>query len=137
VASLDAVSTIVVGMLVGGMAYLVFVYARRYLSRRRHRPSMQHSVKVSDARLYSGYQAITTTSEGVNIVRELQETSEEYARRMAERLAELGMARLGETYLHARFRDAVPASLVEELDRLEPEVLSAIEQLKESETVRG
>ncbi|MCA1687121.1 MAG: hypothetical protein LC714_00615 [Actinobacteria bacterium] len=33
------------------------------------------------------------------------------------------------------FRDAVPATLVEEFDRLEPEALSAIERLKE--TVSG
>ncbi len=46
------------------------------------------------------------------------------------------MARLGEIYLYARFRDAVPATLVEEFDRLEPEVLSAIEHLKEEEAVR-
>ena len=45
------------------------------------------------------------------------------------------MARLGEIYLYARFRDAVPATLVEEFDRLEPEVLSTIERLKEAEAV--
>jgi hypothetical protein len=43
---------------------------------------------------------------------------------------EPGMARLGKIYLHACFRDAIAATLVEEFDRLEPEALSAIEQLK-------
>jgi MoxR-like ATPase len=76
-------------------------------------------------------------SRRVGIVREPQETPEGYTRRAANRLGKPGMARLGEIYLHARFRDAVPAALVEEFDRLEPEVLSAIEQLKEVETVRG
>ena len=35
-------------------------------------------------------------------------------------------------YLYARFRDAVPAALVEEFDRLEPEALSAISRSKET-----
>jgi hypothetical protein len=45
------------------------------------------------------------------------------------------MARLGEIYLYARFRDAVPATLVEEFDRLEPQTFAAIERLKEAQTV--
>jgi protein-glutamine gamma-glutamyltransferase len=135
VASLDPISIIIVGMLVG-MAYLAFVYTRRHLVRRRRKPSMQRSVKVSDARLYSRYRTITTALEGAGMVREPQETPEAYARRAARRLDDPGMARLGEIYLHARFRDAVPATLVEEFDRLEPQVLSAIERLKEAEAVR-
>jgi hypothetical protein len=130
VASLDPVSIIIVGMLVG-MAYVVFVYTRRHLGRRRRKPSVQRSVKVSDARLYSRYRAITTDLYGVGITREPQETPEEYARRAAERLGEPGMARLGEIYLYARFRDAVPAALVEEFDHLEPTVFKAVERLKE------
>ena len=134
VASLDPLSIIVVGALVGG-ASLVFVHARKYLARRRRKPSMQRSIKVSDARLYSRYRAVTGALEEAGIVREPQETPEEYARRAAERLGEPALARLGEIYLYARFRDAVPATLVEEFDRLEPEALFAIEQLKEA--VRG
>jgi protein-glutamine gamma-glutamyltransferase len=130
VASLDPLSIIVVGALVGG-AYLIVVHARRYLTRRRRKPLMQHSIKVSDARLYSRYWAITTAMTEAGIVREPQETPEEYARRAAERLGEPGMAQLGEIYLYARFRNAVPAALVEEFDRLEPEVFLAIERLKE------
>ena len=34
----------------------------------------------------------------------------------------------GEIYLYARFRDAVPAALVEEFDRLEPAVLAATQR---------
>jgi hypothetical protein len=49
---------------------------------------------------------------------------------------EPGTARLGEIYLHARFRDAVPAALVGEFDRLEPKVLAATERLKEAQTTR-
>jgi hypothetical protein len=45
------------------------------------------------------------------------------------------MARLGEIYLYARFRDAVPATLVQEFDHLEPQALAAIERLKERQTV--
>jgi hypothetical protein len=130
VASLDPVSIVIVGALVS-LAYLVFVYARRHLARRRRKPSMQRSVKVSDARLYSRYRAITTALEGVGVAREPQETPEEYARRAAQRLGEPGMARLGEIYLYARFRDAVPAALVEEFGHLEPTVFKAIGQLKE------
>ena len=93
---------------------------------------MQRSIKVSDARLYSRYRAITGALEEAGIVREPQETPEEYARRAAERLGEPGMARLGEIYLYARFRNAVPVTLVEEFDRLEPEALATIDRLKES-----
>ena len=132
-ASLDPASIIVVGLMVGGV-YLAFVYARRRLSRRR-KPPVQGSIRVSDARLYSRYRAITTALEEAGVARWPQETPEEYARRAAERLGEPGMARLGEIYLYARFRDAVPAALVEEFNRLEPEVFSAIERLKE--TVSG
>jgi hypothetical protein len=46
------------------------------------------------------------------------------------------MARLGEIYLYARFRDAVPAALVKEFDQLEPTVLAATERLKEPQTAR-
>jgi protein-glutamine gamma-glutamyltransferase len=134
VASLDPLSIIVVGALVGG-ACLIFVHARRYLARRRRKPSIQRSVKVSDARLYSRYRVITGALQEAGIVRGAHETPEEYARRAAERLGEPGMARLGEIYLYARFRDAVPAALVEEFDRLEPVAFSAIERLQE--TVSG
>jgi protein-glutamine gamma-glutamyltransferase len=134
VASLDPLSIVVVGALVGATC-LAFIHARRHLARRRRKPSIQRSIKVSDARLYSRYSAITGALEGAGIVRKPQETPEEYARRAAERLGEPALARLGEIYLYARFRDAVPATLVEEFDRLEPEALFAIEQLKE--TVSG
>jgi hypothetical protein len=131
VASLDPVSIIIAGALVS-LAYLIFVYFRRHLLRRRRKPSMQRSVKVSDARLYSRYRAITARLHEVGVAREPHETPEEYARRAAERLDEPGMARLGEIYLYARFRDAVPAALVEEFDHLEPAVFKAIEQLEEA-----
>jgi hypothetical protein len=131
VASLDPASIIFVGALVSA-AYLASVYALRYLVRRRRKPALQRPVKVSDARLYTRYRAITNALEGAGIVREPQETPEEYARRAAQRLGEPGMARLGEIYLYARFRDAVPATLVEEFDRLEPGAHSAIEGLKET-----
>jgi transglutaminase-like putative cysteine protease len=134
VASLDPASILIAGMLVGGM-YLVFVYSRRHLSHRRG-PPVQGSVKVSDARLYSRYRTITTTLEEAGVARRPQETPEEYARRAAKRLGEPGMARLGEIYLYARFRDTVPAVLAEEFDRLEPTALAAIERLQEPETAR-
>jgi hypothetical protein len=51
-------------------------------------------------------------------------------------LGEPGMARLGEIYLHARFRDAVPLTLVEEFDRLEPAAFAAVEKLEEENRVR-
>jgi protein-glutamine gamma-glutamyltransferase len=135
VASLDPVSIIVVGTLVGAVCS-AFAYGRRYLTRRYRKPAIQRSVKVSDARLYSRYRAITTALEGSGIVREPHETPEEYARRASEKLDEPGMARLGEIYLHARFRDAVPLTLVEEFDRLEPAAFAAVEKLEEENRVR-
>jgi hypothetical protein len=47
------------------------------------------------------------------------------------------VARLGEIYLYARFRNAVPAGLVEEFDRLEPEALAAAEKAREASRVRS
>src|ERR687897_1534459 len=93
---------------------------------------MARPIKVSDARLYSRYKKITTALEGIGIVREPQEPPEQYARRAAHELHEPGMNRLGEIYLYARFRNAVPSTLVEEFDRLEPQTLAAIERLQET-----
>jgi protein-glutamine gamma-glutamyltransferase len=135
VARLDPASIIVVGILVGG-AYLLFFYARKIFARRRRKPTVRHLIKVSDARLYSRYRAITSALEGVGIAREPQETPEQFARRAARRLDEPGMGRLGEIYLYARFRDAVPARLAEEFDLLEPQALAAIERLKTTQTVK-
>ena len=136
VANLDPVSIIVAGLLLGG-ASLLFVYGRKYLAKKRQRPNPKHSVRVSDARLYSRYKALQAAFEEAGIAREEHETPEEYARRAAEELEEPGVARLGEIYLYARFRNAVPAALAEEFDRLEPEALAASERLKEANKVRG
>ena len=56
--------------------------------------------------------------------------------RTSEVLGELGIARLGEIYLHARFRDAVPTALVEEFVHLEPKAFAAVERLQAAEIVR-
>jgi hypothetical protein len=127
VARFDPASILVVGALVGGV-YLAFFYARRLLSRRRE-PLRVRPIKVSDARLYSRYGRITNALEEAGITRGPQETPEQYARRAAGSLGEPAMGRLGEIYLYARFRDAVPATLVEEFDDLEPQALAAIERL--------
>ena len=132
VAHLDPASILVVGSLVGGLS-LMIVYARKHLAHRRRKPSARRPVRVSDARLYSRYRAITTALEGAGIVRKPQETPEEYARRASEALGVPGIARLGEIYLHARFRNAVPAALVEEFDSLEPTARTAVEKLKAAE----
>jgi hypothetical protein len=71
------------------------------------------------------------------MVREAGETPEEFARRAADEVGEPAVARLGEIYLYARFRDAVPLALVEEFDRLEPEVFATINRLKEAASVNG
>ncbi len=136
VAGLDPVSIIVVAFLVGG-ASLLFVYGRRHLAKRRRQPDPQRSVRVSDVRLYSRYRAIAYAFEEAGITREEHETPEEYARRAAEELCEPGVARLGEIYLYARFRNAVPAEMSEEFDRLEPDALAAVEKLKETQKVQG
>jgi hypothetical protein len=133
VARLDPASIIIVGLLIGG-AYLAFFYTRKFVAHRNRKTVMVRPIKVSDARLYSRYKKVTGALEGIGIVRESHETPEQYARRAARTLDEPGMARLGEIYLYARFRDAVPATLVEEFDRLEPQTLAAIERLKETQT---
>ena len=134
VARLDPASIIVVGLLVGG-AYLVFFYTRKFVAYRNRETLVVRPIKVSDARLYSRYKKVTTALEEIGIVRESQETPEQYARRAAHELHEPGMNRLGEIYLYARFRDAVPSTLVEEFDRLEPQALAAIERVREAQTV--
>lgn len=45
------------------------------------------------------------------------------------------MKLLGEIYLYARFRDAVPAEMVKEFDNLEPVVSAAIQRLREAASV--
>jgi hypothetical protein len=130
VAGLDPASIIVAGMLTAG-AYLLFFCARKLLARRRGPQQAGSPVRVSDARLYGRYRAITGALEGVGIARGPQETPERYARRAALRLDEPGMERVGEIYLYARFRDAVPAAFAEEFDLLEPRVFAAVERLRE------
>src|SRR5918997_141930 len=132
VARLDPASIIIVGLL-GGGAYLVFFYTRKFVAYRSRETVVVRPIKVSDARLYSRYKKVTTALEDIGIVREPQETPEQYARRAARTLSEPGMARLGEIYLYARFRDAVPATPVQEFDRLEPQTLAAIERQKETQ----
>src|SRR5215217_5353507 len=134
VARLDPASIIIVGLLFGG-AYLLLFYARKFVAHRNRKTVMVRPIKVSDARLYSRYNKLTDALEEIRIVRRPQETPEQYARRAARTLDEPGMNRLGESYLYARFRDAVPATLVEEFDRLEPETLAAIERLQVAQTV--
>ena len=134
VARLDPASIIIVGLLVGG-ANLVFFYTRKFIAYRSRETLVVRPIKVSDARLYSRYKRITTALEEIGIVREPHETPKQYARRAAHELDEPGMTQLGEIYLYARFRNAVPSSLVEEFDRLEPQTLAAIEQLKDAQTV--
>jgi protein-glutamine gamma-glutamyltransferase len=134
VARLDPASILAAGTLVGGL-YLAFVYFRKRLSSRRQAQDRE-PVSVSDARLYGRYREVTAALEDAGIARHPQETPEEHARRAAETLEEPGMARLGEIYLYARFRDAVPAALVEEFDYLQPAVLAATQRLKEAQTSR-
>jgi transglutaminase-like putative cysteine protease len=134
VARLDPASIIIVGLLVGG-AYLAFFYTRKLLAYRKREPVVVRPIKVSDARLYSRYREVTNALEEIGVAREPQETPEQYARRAARDLGEPGMARLGEIYLYARFRDAVPATLVEEFDILQPQALAAVDRLREAHAV--
>jgi hypothetical protein len=134
VARLDPASIIIVGLIVGGV-YLAFFYTRKFVAHRNRKNVVVRPIKVSDARLYSRYNKLTDALEEIRIVRRPQETPEQYARRAARYLNEPGMARLGEIYLHARFRNAVPSTLVAEFDRLEPQAFAAVERLKEAQTV--
>ena len=130
VARLDPASIIVAGLLVGA-SYLVLSYAFRFLARSRGRGVAQPPVKVSDAGLYERYREISRALEAAGVVRAPAETPEEYARRAGAWLDEPAMTRLGEVYLYARFRDAVPAAMVEEFDCLEPKVRLAIARSSE------
>ena len=126
-ARLDPVSILIAGSLVGA-AFLLFHLSRRMLARRGGGAGAPREVSVSDADLYRRYRAVSGALEEAGLARESCETPEEHARRAAAWLAEPGMERLGEIYLHARFRDAVPARLVGEFDALEPRVLDALER---------
>jgi hypothetical protein len=116
---------VVAAFLLGG-ASLLFVYGRRYVARKRRKPDLQRSVKVSDARLYSRYKELVAAYGEGGVLREKHETPEEYARRAAEELGEPGVGRLlGEIYLYTRFRNAIPAELVDEFGTLGPAALRA------------
>jgi protein-glutamine gamma-glutamyltransferase len=134
VAAFDPISILITGALVVATG-LASVYGRRYLKRRRRKPDVQRSVRVSDARLYSRYRTLVTTLEEAGVERGEHETPEEYARRAAVATDEPGVGRLGEIYLHARFRDRVPKSLVDEFDNLEPAALEAAQRLVERKEV--
>src|SRR5215203_237291 len=136
VARLDPASIIVVGLIVGGV-YLVFFYTRKFVADRNRKAVMGRVDSVADARLFGRYKMVTNALEGNGIVRETQETPEQYARRAARTLDNPAINRLGEIYLYARFRNAVPATLVEEFDRLEPQTLAAIERLQQAQTARS
>ncbi|MBA2441829.1 MAG: DUF4129 domain-containing protein [Rubrobacter sp.] len=103
------------------------MYLRGRLSR-RDGEAVRRPVRVSDARLYSRYGEVVAALERSGVGREAHETPEEYARRAARALGEPRISRLGEIYIYARFRDTVPANLVEEFDRIEPGVLAALER---------
>ena len=128
-------ASIVVGALFGGISLHV-VYSRKYLSNRRKASSYQHSINVSDARIYSRYEGVMDALEKVGTERGPHETPEEYARRYAGDLGNLELSRLGEIYLYARFRDAMPLEMVEEFDHLEPRILEAIEWTRSPEPAK-
>ncbi len=132
VARLDPVSIIIAGALFGGISLLV-AYSRKHLTNRRKVSPDQRSIKISDARIYSRYREITDALEEAGIPRGPHETPEEYARRYADELGSPELARLGEIYLYARFRDAVSMDLAKEFDNLEPRLLEAIERMKAPE----
>ena len=136
VASLNPVSILITGSL-GGAAYLLIQLSRRLLPIRRRGTSARREVSVSDAGIYRRYRAVSVTLEDAGLARGPGEAPEEHARRAATWLGEPGMERLGEIYLHARFRDAVPAGLVEEFDELEPRILDALERRRAEAKTRG
>lgn len=135
VASLDPASILIVGAIVGGTV-LLFLRLRSYTANRRRKPDIRRSVKVSDARLYSRYSAFISALEKAGLIREPHETPEEFSRRASRELDEPAVVRLGEIYLYARFRNAVPAEMAGEFDRLEPVALEAAKKLRERETTR-
>ncbi len=116
--------------------YLAFFYARRLLACRRRKDRW---VALSESRTPVSTAATgrSRTPWGVGIAREPQGAPEQYARRAAHGPDGPGMERLGEIYLYARFRDAVPAALAQGFDVLEPRVLAAIERLEATQTVKA
>lgn len=133
VAGLDPASIIVAGAFIGGASGLV-IYLRRRLDYRKLQSAPRRPVRVSDAQLYGRYKALTAALEESGLQRKWHETPEEYARRAAQTTNEPAVERLGEIYLHTRFRDAVPAALVEEFNDLEPTALAAAHRLARAET---
>jgi hypothetical protein len=130
VAKLDPISILVFGALVAGVTAAAY-YGRKHVAHKRRKSTMHRSIKVSDAKIYSRYRTVISAFEGSGIVRDEHETPEEYARRLALVTDEPQIARFGEIYLYARFRDSVPATLVEEFDRLEPAALTAAQRINE------
>lgn len=125
VARLEPASILAAGGLLAGGTWIL-VYLKGRLSRRG--AEVRPPVRVSDARLYSRYGEVVAALGRSGVERDARETPEEYARRAAEALGEPRVARLGEIYIYARFRDTVPATLVEEFDRTEPGVLAVLER---------
>ncbi len=130
VAKLDPVSILVLGALVAGATAAAY-YGRKHLAHKRRKSTMHPSIKVSDAKIYSRYRTMIAAFEGSGLVRDEHETPEEYARRLALVTDEPKIARFGEIYLYARFRDSVPATLMSEFDRLEPAALAAAQRVNE------
>jgi transglutaminase-like putative cysteine protease len=130
VAKLDPISILVFGALVAGATAAAY-YGRKHLAHKRRKSTMHRSIKVSDTKIYSRYRTMIAAFEGSGLVRDEHETPEEYARRLALVTDEPKIARFGEIYLYARFRDSVPATLVSEFDRLEPAALAAAQRVNE------
>jgi len=99
-----------------GEAPLLYVYGRRYVARKRRKPDIQ-GFKVLDTRLYSRYKGFIAAYGEAGVVRDEHETPEEYARKAAEELGEPRVARLGDIYLYARFRNAIPAERLKDASR--------------------
>lgn len=134
VAGLDFVGIVASGLFLWVVLVLAF-YFRRRLDYRGLQSAPQRSVRVSEARLYDRYRFLITALEKAGLERKWHETPEEYSRRAAEITDESAIERLGEIYRHSRFRDAVPAALVEEFDDLELQALAAARRLAEARTV--
>ena len=108
VARLDPASIIIVGLLVGGV-YLAFFYTRKFVAHRKPQTVYGPSDQGLRRPPVQQYKKVTTALEEIGIVRESQETPEHTPAGRARTPGRPGMNRLGEIYLYARFRDAVPA----------------------------
>lgn len=126
--------SIIVGLLLAGI--FLFVYRCRYVTEKhRNKPNPQRSFKVSCTRLYGRYKEIMAALEEAVREKEARDAGgvcpeERQKSRRSQRSCSLAKRDL--PLYH--FCNAIPAALVEELDRLKPSTLTAAKRTEGTRT---